>query len=368
MYLEHLQIRNVRTIAESTLLFSPGLNLIVGKNGAGKTSLLEAIYLLGVGRSFRSHQIKSVISNKSSELSVYGKLSAPGLDSLGISRNKTGKFKVRINNSDQSNLSSLAHYLPVLVITPDSYKLLTSGPQFRRQYLDLSVFHVEHSFSSYWQRYNRILKQRNAQLKCCNAYSDLTIWDKEYVKLAEKLNVARKNEFFLLKSHLEEIQGIFLPQYRVQYRFYDGWDSEATQSLSEQLENSFQSDKRYGYSNIGAHKADIKILIDNVPVQDVLSRGEQKMLVNAMHLAQCKRLSLDLENHCLLLIDDLPSEIDHIKQGVLLKELIKIPDVQLFITAIDNIDLFKKEFKKEALNTRVFHVEHGKVNAIENND
>ena len=143
MYLDKLQVRNVRAIQNADLQFSPSINIVTGINGSGKTSLLESIYLLGVGRSFRSNQIKSIINNNSDDLTVYGKLSKPGADSLGISRDKSGKFKVRINNIDQNKLSSLARYLPVLVITPDSYKLLTSGPQHRRQFLDLSVFHVE---------------------------------------------------------------------------------------------------------------------------------------------------------------------------------------------------------------------------------
>jgi len=324
--------------------------------------------MLGVGRSFRSPQIKSVITTQSNELSVFGKLSQPGADALGISRDRAGKFKVRINNVDQNKLSTLAHYLPVLVITPDSYKLLTSGPQFRRQFLDLSVFHVEHSFSKVWARYNRILKQRNAQLKICKSYSELIIWDKEYVQLAEKLNSVRKKEFLQLKVHLEDIQRSFLPQYRIQYRYYAGWDSEATQSLSQQLEACFQTDRRYGYSSIGAHKSDIRLLIGNNPVQELLSRGEQKMLVNAMHLAQCKRISIDLDKSCLLLIDDLPSEIDISKQGLLLTELANMPSVQLFITSINAIDFSMTELNKETLLSKVFHVEHGEINNTTSND
>jgi len=365
MYLEQLQVSNVRVIDKATLTFSPRLNLIYGANGAGKTSLLEAIHLLGVGRSFRNHQIKHVIAKNKNKLTIFGKLSAPGFDTLGISRDKAGKFKVRINNEDQSKLSALAHFLPVLVITPDSYKLLTSGPQFRRQYLDLSVFHVEHSFSHSWQRYNRILKQRNALLKTCKNYSEISVWDKEYSELAEIINQARKKEFLALKSHLEDIQATFLPQYRVQYRYYSGWDSEASQSLSNQLEETYYLDKKYGYSNIGAHKSDIKLLIDNSPVQEVLSRGEQKMLVNAMHLAQCRRLSVDLQNSCLLMIDDLPSEIDSFKQELLLAELVKMPDVQLFISSINNIDLSQTILKQELLTSKMFHVEQGEVNYTE---
>jgi len=361
MYLEHLQVRNVRTIKETDLQFSSRFNFITGINGSGKTSLLESIYLLGVGRSFRSNQIKSIINNCSENLTVFGKLSEPGSDTLGIRRDKTGSFSVRINNVDQKQLSSLAHYLPTLLITPDSYKLLTSGPQYRRQFLDLSVFHVEQSFSNQWQRYNRALKQRNALLKKANSHSEVQIWDKEFSSLAESLHNTRNTEFLRLKQHLEDIQGIFLPQYRVQYHYCSGWDSNSPQSFSEQLVSCFEVDKRYGYSTIGAHKSDIKITIENQPVQDVLSRGEQKMLVNAMHLAQARRLSLDMEKNCLLLLDDLPSELDKNKQQLLVKELINLSRVQLFITAISEIDLNGDFFNKEELPVKMFHVEQGSV-------
>jgi len=365
MFLEKLQVSNVRSIRQADLQFSPSVNLITGINGTGKTSLLESIHLLGVGRSFRSHQIKSVINNKSENLTIFGKLSKPGSESLGIMRDKLGKFKVRINNIDQNKLSSLAYYLPVLVITPDSYKLLTSGPQYRRQFLDLSVFHVEQSFSNYWQRYNRILKQRNALLKRCSSYRDLSAWDIEFSQLAQNLNQARNKEFSQLKPHLETIQGIFLPQYRVQYHYSSGWDSESTQTFSEQLEKSFETDRRYGYSTIGAHKSDIKLTINNSAVQDVLSRGEQKMLVNAMHLAQAKRLSKDIDKNCLLLIDDLPSELDIDKQQLLISELSKLKKVQLFITAITINDFKTDSFNKEHLPITVFHVEQGDISIIQ---
>ena len=364
MYLEKLQVRNVRAIKQADLRLSSRVNVFTGINGSGKTSLLEAIYLLGVGRSFRSNQIKSVINDQVKDLSVFGKLSEPASDSLGISRDRQGKFKVRINNQDQNKLSSLAHYLPVLVITPDSYKLLTSCPQYRRQFLDLSVFHVEHGFSSVWQRYNKVLKQRNAQLKRASSYKDIAIWDKDFALLAETLNTQRNREFFHLKSHLEDIQGIFLPQYRVQYRYYSGWDLTSNKAFSEQLKLSFEMDKRYGYSTLGAHKADIKLTIDSLPVQDVLSRGEQKMLVNAMHLAQAKRLSEDMRKFCLLLVDDLPSELDINKQRILLNELFSFSKVQLFITAISTIDTSLHELDKKEVVTSMFHVEQGSVSQL----
>lgn len=367
MSLKNLQVSNVRAIKQADLQLSPDLNLITGINGSGKTSLLEAIYLLGVGRSFRSHQIKNIINHETDKLTVYGKLASLNSDNLGILRDRAGQYKVRINQQDQTKLSSLARYLPVLVITPDSYRLLTSGPQHRRQFLDLSVFHVEHHFSSYWQRYNRILKQRNAQLKKTSSYSDLLIWDKEFAELANQLHIARKQEFLQLKTHLEDIQSTFLPQYRVQYRYYAGWESEAPDSFSEQLRGCYETDKRYGYTTLGAHKSDIKISVNNKPVQEVLSRGEQKMLVNAMHLAQAKRMSQDLNKNCLLLVDDLPSELDTNKQQQLMKELLAMDNIQLFVTAISEKDINLTSLNDDEMFTiKMFHVEQGDVSEVNN--
>ena len=360
MFLETLQVKNVRAIIQASLVFSPCINLIIGNNGAGKTSLLESIFLLGVGRSFRSNQIKTIINHQAEELTVFGKLSTPNNDALGISRDKSGNFKVRINNTEQNKLSSLARYLPVLVITPDSYKLLSAGPQYRRQFIDLSVFHVEQSFSEVWKKYNRVLKQRNAQLKQSKSYKDLLIWDKEFVKLSLSINEARKKEFLALIKHLKAIQSIFLPQYRVQYTYVSGWDTGSIEPLSYQLQESYNKDKRYGYSTIGAHKADLLITIDSVPVQEVLSRGEQKMLVNAMHIAQAERLSMDLSKYCLLLIDDLPSELDVHKQQILINFILKMKGVQFFIAAINKSEITNNNDSKDIL-IKMFHVEQGDV-------
>ncbi len=373
MYLDQIQVQNIRVISSAKIKLSPRFNIITGLNGSGKTSLLESIYLLGVGRSFRNHQIKTVISNEQQKLTVFGKLSGQRNITLGIERDLSGSYRVRINNEDQNRLSSLAKYLPVLVITPESNKLISGGPQHRRQYLDLSVFHVKHQFSERWQRYSKILKQRNALLKSCSSYKELSVWDVEFAALAVELDEARKEEFLQLKSHLEDIQGIFLPQYRVQYTYYSGWDSSSTQSFIQQLENNYQTDKRYGYTNLGAHKSDIKLTVNKGTVQDIFSRGEQKMLVNAMHLAQARRLSLGLDKNCMILIDDLPSELDEDKQHKLLGELSKLTKVQIFMTCISKeglVDLnsiANLEQTQKELEVKWFHVKHGVVSETETN-
>jgi len=363
MYLEQIQVTNVRIVNSANFELSPTLNIIYGENGSGKTSLLESIYLLGVGRSFRSNQIKTIITQEKTKLTIFGKMSQPDSHTIGIERDNTGSFRVRIDNIEQRKLSLLAQYLPVLVITPESHKLISSGPLNRRQYLDCSVFHVKHLFSEISQRYSRILKQRNALLKSSQSYKELLIWDVEYAKLIKELNQARYDEFLALKPYLEEIQGLFLPQYKVQYIFDSGWDYRSPQSFLELLKANYHTDKRYGYTGIGAHKSDIKILVDTKPAHEVLSRGEQKMLVSSMLLAQAKRLTKGLNKNCIMLIDDLPSELDAENQERLISELIKLKKVQVVLTSIHDYNPVKNMFENQKLEIKKFHVKHGKVSS-----
>jgi len=361
MYLEQIQVRNVRIVSSANLKLSPKLNIIFGDNGSGKTSLLEAMYILSVGRSFRSNQIKTIITSNQEKLTVFGQFSKPSKTTVGIERDSTGSFRVRIDNEDQNKLSSLAQYLPVLVITPESHQLISSGPLNRRKYLDFSVFHVEHQFSITWLRYARILKQRNALLKSSQSYKELAIWDIEFAQLTNQLNEMRKVEFLSLKPHLEAIQGLFLPQYRVQYTYYSGWDVTAPQGFIGLTEKNYHQDKRYGYTGLGAHKADIKILVDSKPAHEVLSRGEQKMLVSSMMLAQVKRLASDQDKHCAILLDDLPSELDIEKQKLLISELLNLNKVQVVVTSITKNNEINKFIENTRIETKMFHVEHGAI-------
>jgi len=351
--IELLKIQSLRNLHQVTLDNLKTLNLIIGPNGSGKTSLLEAVHIAGTGRSFRSNQISNVIQNESEQLTIYAQLSSD--NRVGVQRTRRGEFSVRINQQDQDRLSVLAQYLPVRIIAPDSFLMLTTGSKLRRQYLDFSVFHVEHLFIRDWQNYNRIIKQRNAQLKQSKSYQDIKYWDSELIPLAKSINNIRKEVFKRLEGYITDFQLTFLPQYKVQYVFKSG---TAENDLQQQFKAAYETDRRYGNTSLGPHKADIKILINGQDAHTVLSRGELKMLVISMMLAQVKWLGEIQNKFSCLLIDDLTSELDVIKQQMLLNSLQEIPNLQLFISSIDKPDYFNQ---LKDTDYRMFHVEQGQV-------
>src|SRR5215471_14999472 len=165
MSLAELRIADLRCLESATLEFSPELNLIAGENGAGKTSILEAIFLLGRGRSFRTRSSERLIRHGQPKLTVFGRTDDQPARFAGIEVSSDGGTRARINGEAAQSLLELSGILPVQAIDPEIHKLVDQGPERRRRWLDWLVFHVEPSFAIHWSRYNRALKQRNAALR-----------------------------------------------------------------------------------------------------------------------------------------------------------------------------------------------------------
>ncbi len=192
MALSRLEIRHVRNLTRVELSPASHLNLIYGENASGKTSLLEAIAILGHGRSFRSSNIAKVIQAEADKLTVFGEvLQGDSRTPMGIEKSRE-QTRIRIAGEWVNNTSPLAQLLPLQVITPDSHKLIEQGPKYRRQFLDWGVFHVEHQFAQLWRRYRKALKQRNAILRSGRASDQqLRAWDAELVSTVAPITTMR---------------------------------------------------------------------------------------------------------------------------------------------------------------------------------
>src|SRR6476619_3442142 len=180
MSLAELRIENLRCVESAALEFSPELNLIAGENGAGKTSILEAIFLLGRGRSFRTRSSEKLIRHHQPALTVFGRTDDAPPRQAGIEISADGGTRARINGENARSLLELSGVLPVQAIDPEIHKLIDQGPERRRRWLDWLVFHVEPTFVGNWARYNRALKQRNAALRTSAPVIDA--WDAELVR------------------------------------------------------------------------------------------------------------------------------------------------------------------------------------------
>src|SRR6186713_557627 len=190
MSLAELRIENLRCIQSATLEFSPELNLISGENGAGKTSILEAIFLLGRGRSFRTRSSERLIRHHQPKLTVFGRTDDSPPKQAGIEIAADGGTRARINGESAASLLELSGVLPVQAIDPEIHKLVDQGPERRRRWLDWFVFHVEPTFALSWARYNRALKQRNAALR--TGAREVSAWDGDLVQTGAAIPEARQ--------------------------------------------------------------------------------------------------------------------------------------------------------------------------------
>ena len=350
MSLSHLAIRNLRNIAEITLEPGPHLNFIFGPNGSGKTSILEAIYLLGRGRSFRSAYSNRIVRHGESALTLFGRSAeAERENKLGI-QIKEGHFRAKLNGQFLKKSSDLATVVPLLLITPDGDKLIKGNPRQRRRFLDWGLFHVEHQFLDVWQRYNRILAHRNAALRQGRAI--LAPWNLQLIQIAEKLDSQRREYATQLAAVAQECFKELIGLDNVAFRYQSGWNREL--SFSEALNKHIESDIKAGFTQRGPHRADLVMQIDDRSAAEYLSGGQQKLAACALFLAQARLYSSRLNRPCILLVDDLAAELDSNHRKTLL-DILYSTQGQVFVTTTDLSLLGFSEYE----DSRVFHVEHG---------
>lgn len=341
MSLTHLEINSFRNLSHFTFSPSPGFNFFYGENGTGKTSLLEAIFHLSAGRSFRTHLYREVIQNGEDSFRVVGKVNDKF---LGIERYRSGDLTVKFDQEEVKSVSRLAEVLPVQLIDPNTHLLVTGGPRNRRQFMDWGAFHSDETFLKYWKRLNRALKQRNAALK--QKSDDAKIWHKELVESSQYIDFIRKNyinrfiDRFNLLQKEQDFPTIFVG-------YYSGWDNEF--SYEEVLENSFQRDMHYGITHYGPHRADLRITLDdNHSAAEHLSRGQQKRVVSTMKIAQAMLLNDENHKKSLFLVDDLPSELDESNKQFIMNNLREM-NCQVFITGVEQTALEKLADKDSSI-------------------
>lgn len=357
MSLSRLKATNFRNF--SALDIEPGehFNLIYGANGSGKTSILEAIHYISLGRSFRTHLCNRIILYDSSAFSVFGLVKnqeAPSMP-VGIEKSRNSKTKIKISNEMVPSAAELAKILPLQIINPDSYLLLSAGPRHRRQFLDWGVFHVEQRFFSVWQRFQRVLKQRNSALQQGVVAAQVMAWNKELIPYAEELAELRANYLQQLIPVVTKILTELIQLNDLTITYEQGWDKQS--NLEEILAASFKRDSMQGYTQYGPQRADVIIKSNNMPVEDVLSRGEQKLLVCALKLAQGILLHQLTGKRCIYLLDDLAAELDS-KHRQRIVEVLADLKAQVFITAVDAHTIGELLHQWP---TKVFHVEHGAI-------
>ncbi|KAA1190545.1 DNA replication/repair protein RecF [Pseudohalioglobus sediminis] len=356
--LSRLHINNVRNLHRVRLDQLKRVNVFHGANGSGKTSILESIHLLGMARSFRGGA-KALITHGEQDCTVFGAL-APGNTTLGVQRSRSGDVKIKVAGAPVRTVAELVEYLPLQVINADSFDLLTGSPGARRQYLDWGVFHVEHRFFEQWQRFQRSIKQRNKLLRRDKMPTDdLPVWTRELARSGEALSKYREAYFKLLTPRFKAIMSQLAPSLTgLELRFRRGWDKSL--DFQGALDNSLAVDLEQGYTHVGPQRADVRIQIDGHLASETLSRGQQKLVVCGLKLAQGQLMSEADRGRCTYLVDDLPSELDG-EHSALVCKLLASMKASVFITCVHQRDIEAVWPEQDLSETAMFHVEHGSV-------
>jgi DNA replication and repair protein RecF len=357
MRLEQLEIRDFRCIGFADLRPGAGFNVVYGRNGSGKTSLLEAIYLLCLGRSFRSHRTGDVVRHGQRDLTVAGRLAHTKGQSIQVGVQKNGKdTRIRFNGQALFSASELARQLPIVLLTPDSHVELFSAPKARRRVVDMALFHVKQNYLDVWKRYLRCLKHRNQLLRQNVRQGDIRAWDQQLITAANWMDEGRLE----CVDRLEEILRDLLPAAigeNLELRFDAGWDRQV--GLEQVLRDSLDGDLAMGYTRYGPHRADFCALHSGIRIERSFSRGQLKLVTAVLLLAQAHFVAEKSGITPLLLVDDLVSDLDADARELLVRLLAAV-DTQVFMTMVESSRIAAIPGLGDTI---LFHVEHGEVKA-----
>jgi len=348
MSISQFSLTDFRNLRSTTLDVDSRFNFICGDNGSGKTSLLEAIYVLCQAHSFRTHQLKQCINHDKSGFLLFGRFEN---HKAGLAKNDR-KLEIHVDGKSIKRRSELVRKTPINIVNADSFVLLDGPPQKRRAFVDWCMFHVEPGYAEQWRLFHHALRQRNRLLKSRQDIKLLDYWDQHLIEPSLKLNAMRRDYCKKLQATVEGELSEILSGISLELEYRQGWPDDL--SLLDATRNNRDRDIRSGFTNTGIHRDDLKFMSQGKNAIEILSRGQSKRLCLALLLASLKVVSKSRQDRIILLIDDLNSELDSKAQNIVYQQLVNM-DLQMFISNIDSLvpeAIMGKEIK-------LFHVEHG---------
>ena len=332
MILKSLVIQNLRSINKLNMTFEPGINLIYGENGKGKTSILEAIYILSISRSFRSHFLRSIITEGESNIKIIGKIKDKTNSNLKIEYYKLNNNKrIKINEKKINNLSELLGVFPVTVLSPEDIDIIHSNKK-KRDFFNRILCHTNKVYLNVLQQYQLTIKQRNSLLQQKADFSYLKVWDEKLSSLGYKIWEARKdffNDFIPIFENLwKELNCDFTAQIK-----YNIQQALLKNEYYQVLIDNINKDIKRGYTTTGPHKDNIDLFFNNMAIKDCGSQGEKKLFLVVLKITESIYISTKMKNEPIILLDDLFAMLDK-NRGLKILNLLT-NNFQIFITTTD---------------------------------
>ena len=330
MYLNQLHLLNFRSF-EDSFFDLKDTNLVYGENGCGKTSFLEAIHFSLKAKSFRTSSVNSMINKNYDFFRISTKVNSD----KKIIEKRIGKVLIKDNYETFKKYDVLP-----LLLNNFSLRFLEQNKEIRREFIDYFLFHVKHDYLEKLKKFKKILFSRNIALKEKDV-EQISVWTKLLIEISNEINISRKE---IVTEVLEDLEENILGKVgdnkwseilsTLEISFFSGWEGE---SLEKRLREEYEEDLAKGFTKSGAHKFDLEINVLGEKSGNILSRGEQKLLILLVFLSFGEFFS-NLENKNLIyLIDDLASELDQ-KNLNLAMQFLNISKGQKIITSVKKIE------------------------------
>ena len=316
MRIKQLLLKNFRNYEEVLIPFGPGINFITGENGRGKTNILEALYLLMTGRSFRTRYLEELIRFGAQSFYIELLFEKDGVEQ-SLKMHFEGKKRIVIHNQTPlTKLSSLFEILKGTLLVPDDHQLIVGNPKVRRHFLDLQIAQTHPLYLHHLSRYQKAMKQRNTLLRR-KQINTLDVWEEQMVESAAYLTLLRE------ETTQELCKLLAAPGIELSYL--------PSPSSREKLIKSRERDLILGSTSLGPHKDDLTILLKERSARSFASEGQKRHTVAHLRFAEWQRLHGMAREKPLLLIDDVSMSFDSKREEALLASLNKYG--QVFVTS-----------------------------------
>ena len=336
MKISRLYLENFRLFKKKLLKFSGSKVLISGKNASGKTSLLESVNILLSGKSFRGSGLSECIGKNNDYFSL-ALLGDSKSNKIRIACKKTSSTRLSVKREKDSSPIKLKEVPFMSVVLGKKLNLISGEAELRRDFLLRMMFHVKPAFKSDYSKYLKALNQRNRLLKKKARKQEVLAWSKELIDLGEIIKLEKENFFKLYCDNLYCYFRAIKKKYNLEFlpltelKHYQGWSKSKT--FSQTLEEDHEKDKALGYTTTGPHRSDIIFNIKSKKAEDVLSRGQQKLLILLIYLTIYPFLEKSFNSSSVFLIDDLSSELDNKNLNIIVKEILEAEN-QIFASLI----------------------------------
>lgn len=361
MYLKKIELRNFRNYEKQEILFNEKLNVITGKNAQGKTNLLESLYIMSMGKSFRTNKDLDMISIGKDYFRAKSTSIKDGRElEIEISIGREGKI-IKINGTKAERNIDILENVFMVVFSPDDLKIVKDEPEKRRRFIDRELCQIKPVYYKNLGRYKKILQQRNSLLKQQKINEDLlAVWDENLVEYGAKIIQERSRFIEKLNDISKEISKSITNGKEMLEIYYEA-NIEKKETLDEQkyyLKKALSKNRKYDIfrrnTSVGPHKDDLKLSIEGINIRRFGSQGQQRTAALSLKLAEIKMIKEETGVSPILLLDDVLSELDQDRQKFLIKSM---EGIQIFITTTE----ISEELKMHLCEGKTFLVEKGKV-------